>query len=85
MPEQVGQCAVVHGDGLGDLEEADQLQPVQALGAGLVPVDFGSRAYTAGSAGMVPSMWANRKNPRTACIIVFTEESIRPASPRSRM
>lgn len=28
--------AVVDGDGLGDLEEADQFQRVQALGAGLV-------------------------------------------------
>ena len=40
-PEQVGQGAVVHGDGLGDLEEPDQLQPVQALGAGLIGVDLG--------------------------------------------
>ena len=31
--EQVGQGAVVHRDGLGDLEEPDQLEPVQALGA----------------------------------------------------
>jgi len=29
-----------------------------------------------GSAGMSPSMWANRKNPRTPCIMVTTEESI---------
>ena len=33
-------------------------------------------------------MWANRKypptNPRTACLIVTTEESIRPRSPRPR-
>jgi len=34
---------------------------------------FGSRAKTAGSDGMRPSMWANRKYPRTACIIVTTE------------
>lgn len=39
-PEQVGQRTVVDGDRLGDLEEADQLQPVQALGARLVPVDL---------------------------------------------
>ena len=38
--EQVGQGAVVDGDGLGDLEEPDQLEPVQALGAGLVAVDL---------------------------------------------
>src|SRR5688572_12096502 len=34
---------------------------------------------------MSPSMWANRKNPRTACIIVVTEESISPASPSCPM
>jgi hypothetical protein len=39
--EQVGQGAMVDADGLGDLEESDQLEPVQALGAGLVAVDFG--------------------------------------------
>ncbi|WP_041307246.1 hypothetical protein [Intrasporangium calvum] len=38
--KQVGQGAVVHGDGLGDLQEPDQLEPVQALDAGLVAVDF---------------------------------------------
>ena len=30
-------------------------------------------------------MWANRKNPRTACIIVVTDESMSPASPSCRM
>ena len=30
-------------------------------------------------------MWANRKNPRTPCIIVLIEESISPQSPRWRM
>jgi len=39
--EQVGQGAMVDADGLGDLEESDQLEPVQALGAGLVAVDRG--------------------------------------------
>ena len=38
--EQVGEGAVVDGDGLGDLQEPDQLEPVQALGAGLVAVDL---------------------------------------------
>ena len=27
--ERVGQSAVVNGDGLGDLEEPDQLEPIQ--------------------------------------------------------
>ena len=31
---------MVDGRGLGDLEEPDQLEPVQALGAGLVAVDL---------------------------------------------
>jgi hypothetical protein len=31
---------VVDGQGLGDLEEPDQLEPVQSLGAGLVAVDL---------------------------------------------
>jgi hypothetical protein len=30
-------------------------------------------------------MWANRKNPRTVCIEVLTEEVISPDSPRWRM
>jgi len=32
---------VVHGEGLGDLEEPDQLEPVQALGAGLIAMNPG--------------------------------------------
>ena len=32
---------MVDGEGLGDLEEPDQLEPVQALGARLVAVDLG--------------------------------------------
>jgi hypothetical protein len=39
--EHVGQGAVVHGDGLGDLEEPDQLEAVQALRARLILVDLG--------------------------------------------
>jgi hypothetical protein len=35
---QVGQGPVVHADGPRDLKEADQLESVQALGAGLVAV-----------------------------------------------
>jgi len=30
-------------------------------------------------------MWANRKKPRTACMEVFTEDDIKPESPRLRM
>ena len=38
--QQVGRRAVVNRDRLGYLEEPDQLEPVQALGAGLVAVDL---------------------------------------------
>lgn len=38
--EQAGQRAVVHRDCLGDLQEPDGLEAVQALGAGLVAVDL---------------------------------------------
>ena len=39
---------MVDGEGLGDLEEPDQLEPVQALGAGLVPVDLGQPGIDGG-------------------------------------
>lgn len=32
---------MVHGQGLGDLQESDELEPVESLGAGLVGVDLG--------------------------------------------
>lgn len=40
-PGQVGQCPVVDADGLGDLEEPDQLESIQALGPRLITVDLG--------------------------------------------
>jgi hypothetical protein len=30
-------------------------------------------------------MWANRKDPRTPCIIVLTDDGMSPVSPRCRM
>jgi hypothetical protein len=39
--QQVGQRAVVHADGLGHLQEPDQLQAAQALRARLVLVGLG--------------------------------------------
>lgn len=42
---------MVHGDGLGDLEEPDELEPVQALGAGLVSVDLGQPGVDDGVGG----------------------------------
>ncbi len=83
--EQVGDGAVVHGECLRDLEEADQLESVQALGAELVGVDLRQPGVDGGAAAIRPSMWANRKKPRTPCIIVLTEETRRPLPPRCRM
>src|SRR5674476_1238181 len=37
---QIREGAVLDGQGLGDLEEPDQFEPVQSLGAGLVAVDL---------------------------------------------
>jgi hypothetical protein len=39
--EQEGQRAMVDGEGLSDLKESDQLEPIEPLGAGLVAVDLG--------------------------------------------
>ena len=39
--EQVGQRAMVDGDGLGDLEEPDEFQSVETLRAGLVAMNLG--------------------------------------------
>jgi hypothetical protein len=42
--QEVGKGAVVDGDGLSDLEEPDELESVQTLGAGLSAWILGSRA-----------------------------------------
>jgi hypothetical protein len=41
--KQVGERAVVNADGLGDLEEPDELQPVQPLARVSSACSFGSR------------------------------------------
>jgi hypothetical protein len=38
-----------------------------------------------GSETIRPSMWANRKNPRTACLEVLSKKPISRDSPRCRM
>lgn len=38
--EQVGQGPVVNGEGLGDLEESDELESVKSLGARFVAVNL---------------------------------------------
>lgn len=40
--------------GLGDLEEPDQLEPLEALGAGLVSVDLGQSCVDGGVGGDEP-------------------------------
>ena len=40
MPSRWARGAVVDGDGLGDLEEADELESVQPLGSRLVAMDL---------------------------------------------
>jgi hypothetical protein len=76
---------MVDADGLGDVEESDQLEPVQALGAGLVAVDLGE-ACVDGWVGDDEAVDVGEpENPRTACIEVLTEEAISPDSPRCRM
>ena len=47
-------------DRLGHLEEPDQFEPVQTLGAHSSRCTLGSLAYTAGSDGLRPSICANR-------------------------
>jgi len=49
--KEVGQGAVVDGDGLGHLEESDQLEPIQALGAGLIRMDLRQPGVDGGVAG----------------------------------
>jgi hypothetical protein len=70
--------------------------PVVVLGGAWVGVtsedlsitEWDARVEGVGNGGvppMRPSMCAKRKNPRTACIIVLTEEGISPHSPRCGM
>jgi hypothetical protein len=76
---------VVHGQGLGGLKEADQLEPVQSLGAGLIGVHLRKAGVDGGVGGDQAIDVRNRKHPRTPCIIVLTEESRSPLSWRWRM
>lgn len=39
--EQIGEGAVVDGDGLCDLEEPDEFEPIESLGPRFVGVHFG--------------------------------------------
>jgi hypothetical protein len=54
---------VVDGDGLGDLQEPDQHQPGQPMGAGLGPLHPRYARVHGRIGGNSPSMFVNRKNP----------------------
>ena len=70
---------MVHREGLGDVEEADELEPVESLGAGLVGVDLWESGVERGRRRS-GRRYADRTNPRTACNMVLIEESRNPAS-----
>jgi hypothetical protein len=75
--QQVGQGAVVDGDGLGDLEEADQLKAVQAVGAGLVVVHLGQPGVDGGVGRGQPVDVGEPEEPTEPFIIVFVEDATR--------
>lgn len=63
--EQVRQGTVVHGQGVGDLQESDQLEPVQPLSACLVGVHLG-QASVDGGVGVVLVALRDGLNRRSA-------------------
>jgi len=76
---------VVHAEGLGDLKKPDQLEPVQALGAGLVMVHLRQPRIDRRIARDQAVDVGEPEEPTATCIIVLTEESISPQLPRCRM
>lgn len=64
---------MVDGERLCDLEQPDDLEADQPLGAGLVAVHLRQPRVNGGSEAISPSMWACLKYHRTACIEVTTE------------
>ena len=85
MPEQVGQGAVVDGDGLGDLQEPDQLEPVQALGAGLVAVHLGQPGVDGRVGGDQPVDVGEPEEPADAVHHRDDRGVHQPGSPSWRM
>jgi hypothetical protein len=83
--QQVGQGTVVDGYGLGDLKEADQLEPVEALGSGLVAVDLGKPRVDGGVGGDQTVDVGKPEEPANPCIMVVVEDAMSPASPSPRM
>ena len=69
---------MVHADGLGDLQEPDQLQPIQALGAGPVSVDLGQPSVNGRVGGDQTVDVGEPKEARTPCILVLMEDGISP-------
>jgi len=65
--QQVGKGAVVDTEGLGHLEESDQLEPVQALGAGLVAMDL-RQSCVHGGVGGDESVDVSKPEHSTDCV-----------------
>jgi len=76
---------VVRCEGLGDLEEPDQLEPVQALRARLVGEDLGEPGVDGGIWPGSNLDVGEPEEPANAVHHGVSEETRRPLSPRSRM
>jgi hypothetical protein len=76
---------MVDGDGLCDLEEADQPEPVEALGAGLVGVDLGQAGGDGWVGGDTAVDVREPEEATEAVHMVLIEESRIPLSWRWRM
>jgi hypothetical protein len=82
--EQVGQRAVVHTDRLSHREEPDPLQPIYALGSGLIGVHL-PKPDVHRRVGRNPPVDMREPKPRIPCIIVQIDESRSPDSASPRM
>jgi hypothetical protein len=83
--EQERQGSVVHREGLGDLEEPDELEPVESLGPCLVGVDLRQPRVDGRVGGdQAVDVREPEKSPDAACSMVL-EESRSPASCKCRM
>ena len=81
-PEQGGQGAVVDRHSLGDLEEPDQLEPVQTLGTRLIGVDLGQPGVDGGVARNQSVDVGEPEEPPDRVHRGVDEDAISPDSPR---
>ena len=80
--EQVRQGVVVDADPLGDLEEPDQLEPVQTLSVGLVLVDSRQPGVDGGVGGDRAIDVGVPEEPAHAVHHLLTDEGRSPRLPR---